>query len=91
MTQVFRTKETVIVSAITAQYISLPTFYLDERNKAYRATMECYNSDKKLVGMKEVFFTQEDYDAWGTDSEYIYNLIYSKLGIVRTDTTTIEI
>lgn len=90
-TQVFAIEETTAVPAVTASYISLPTFFLDEKRQSYRATVECYDADKKLCGRLEVKFTQEEYDAWGTDSKYIYDLIHEKLGTKPTQEELIDL
>jgi len=91
MTQVFAIQKFTVVPVVAAMFISKATFFCDEVAGLYRATIKCYDKDKKFIGNKEVFFTQDEYDAWGTDNEYIYTLICTKLGIVRTSTDLIEI
>lgn len=71
-------KTVVGVPALTINSVSKPTFFCDEKTGVYRATVDCYDGDT-FICAKETFFTQEEYDAWGTDNTYIYNLIYTKL------------
>ena len=83
MENTFQIQEATIIPASVATHVSKPFFYCDEENSTYRATMKAYNAEGEVVQNLEVKFTQEDYDKWGTDNEYIYNLIYTKLGLTR--------
>ena len=89
--QTFKIEQTTAVPAIMMEYISLPTFFLDTLNKNYRATVLCYNSDGVIIASKEVQFTQEEFDAWGTDDKYIYDLIHEKLGTKRINDELTEL
>ena len=91
MTQVFAIEEFTTSPAIVAVYVSQPAFFLDEDAKTYRATVKCYDGERNFVGNKEVTFTQEEYDGWGTDDEYIYNLLHEKLGTKRTFNNLIDL
>lgn len=86
MENTFQIEETIGIPSILISYISKPHFYLDEDGGLYRATMKCYSIDEKFVCNKEVFFTQEEYDSWGSGDDgdiYIYNLIMEKLGFTK--------
>lgn len=83
MDNLIRIQQINCSTPVLADYISKPIFRLQEDNGHYSATVKCIDLDGEVVGGKEVFFTQEEYDAWGTDNEYIYNLILNKLGMTR--------
>lgn len=83
MDNTFQIEEATVIPAKTATRISKPVFFLDEENSVYRATVKSYNADNELVQNLEVFFTQAEYDAWGTDNEYIYSLLFEKLGMTK--------
>ena len=89
--QTFKIEQTTAVPAVTMEYISLPTFFLDTLNARYRATVICYDASGVVVGNKEVQFTQEEFDAWGTDDKYIYDLIHEKLGTKRINDELTEL
>lgn len=89
--QAFKIEQTTAVPAVMMEYISLPTYFLDTLNARYRATVICYDASGGVVGNKEVEFTQEEYDNWGTDDSYIHNLIHEKLGTVRSDSIITEL
>lgn len=91
MIQVFAIEKFTVVPVVTAAFISKPNLFCDEEQGSYRATIKCYDKNKKFIGNKEATFTQEEYDGWGTDSEYIYSLICQKLGIVRTSNDLIDL
>lgn len=85
MENTFQIQEATVIPAKTAIRTSKPVFFLDEENSIYRATVKAYNADNVLVQNLEVFFTQEEYDAWGTDNDYIYSLLFQKLGMTKID------
>ncbi len=87
----FKIEQLEIISAKIAVFISQPSFFLNEEKKTYRATVKCYDSNKEFIENKEVAFTQEEYDTWGTENEYIYKLIHEKLGTTRTSAELTEI
>lgn len=83
MNNTFQIQEATVIPASTATRVSKPFFFLDEENSVYRATVKSYNADNEFVKNLEVFFTQEEYDAWGTDNEYIYSLLFQKLEMTK--------
>ncbi len=86
MENTFQIEEAIGIPSILISYISKPNFYLNEYDELYSATMKCYSKDEEFVCNKEVFFTQEEYDSWGSGNDgeiYIYNLIMEKLGFTK--------
>ncbi|MBK9249360.1 MAG: hypothetical protein IPM69_14915 [Ignavibacteria bacterium] len=83
MDNTLQVQEITVIPAKKATRISKPFFFLDEENGAYRATVKAYSSEGELVQNLEVRFTQEEYDAWGTDNEYIYSLLIAKLAMIQ--------
>lgn len=75
--------EFTVTPAKVATSISKAQIFVDEENSSYRATVKAFDSKGDFIGNLEAHFTQEEYDNWGTDGEYIYDLICSKLGIER--------
>lgn len=74
---------TVGIPAVNISQLSKATIFADEENGIYRATIKAYNAQDEFVRNYEAFLTQEEYDAWGTDEDYIYNLICTKLEFIR--------
>lgn len=87
----FKIDKFKVVSEVIAEYISQPAFFIDEPNSLYRATVKTYDAEGNFIGNKEVSFTQEEYDNWGTDNNYIYNLIHTKLGTQQIGNDLVEL
>lgn len=83
MNNTFQIQETVGIPAVNISQLSKATIFADEENGIYRATTKAYNAQDEFVRNYEAFITQEEYDAWGTDEEYIYDLICTKLEFTR--------
>lgn len=85
MENLFQIEETIGIPAKNINYISKPTFFINEEELLYRATIKCYDIDDQFVCNKEVVFSQEEYDSWGageSGENYIYDLIFKKLDLI---------
>lgn len=63
--------------------MSSPNFRIETETGTYYATVKCMDADGKVLTSREVEITKNEYDEWGTDDDYIVNLVLSKLNFER--------
>lgn len=51
-------------------------------NQSARLMVQFFNDDFNYIDSKELFLSEEEYNLWGQDDNYILELIENKLGIV---------
>lgn len=75
----------------TAVYAGVPIVQSNGLEKLYLSQVLLFNEDKVLVATRSYQLTEEDYAAWTNEDESIYSVIYSAMGITRSDYTVVDL
>lgn len=75
----------------TAVFAGLPIIQSNGLESIYLSQVTLFDANKSPVGSRSYQLTNDDYAAWTNDDESIYSVIYSAMGIIRSDYSIVDL
>ncbi|MFN8359308.1 MAG: hypothetical protein U0264_05275 [Candidatus Kapaibacterium sp.] len=75
----------------SAEYAGLPVIQSNGLEELYLSHVTLFDANKRPVGSRSYQLTNDDYAAWTNDDESIYSVIYSAMGITRSDYSVVDL